>query len=86
MDFEYLINDVYRRRKIATALLKACDVLSMLWGFEFLALRAYEDDWGARKLYANAGYQVVSRDPPWISTWIGRKCRLLMIKRANLSH
>lgn len=50
----------FRRQKIATLLLKACDVLSVLWGFEYLALRAYEDDFGARKLYTNAGYRVVS--------------------------
>ncbi|XP_027353705.1 uncharacterized protein LOC113864316 [Abrus precatorius] len=78
------VSKTFRRRKIATALLKACDMLSILWGFEFLALRAYEEDLGARKLYANAGYHVVSRDPPWTSNWIGRKCRVLMIKRTNL--
>ncbi|KAH1238382.1 hypothetical protein GmHk_08G023052 [Glycine max] len=61
------VSKTFRRRKIATALLKACDMLSILWGFEFLALRAYEEDLGARKLYTNAGYQVVSRDPPWTS-------------------
>ncbi|XP_062159958.1 GCN5-related N-acetyltransferase 10, chloroplastic-like [Alnus glutinosa] len=74
----------FRRRKIARVLLKACDVLSTMWGFEYLALRAYEDDLGARKLYASAGYQVVSGDPPWLTTWIGRKRRVLMIKRSNL--
>ncbi|KAF7836437.1 ribosomal protein S18 acetylase RimI-like protein [Senna tora] len=76
------VSTSFRRRKIATTLLKACDMLSILWGFEFLALRAYEDDWGARTLYSNAGYKVVSRDPPWM-TWMGRKCRVLMIKRTN---
>lgn len=65
-------------------LLKACDLLSVLWGFEYLALRAYEDDFGARKLYTNAGYRVVSGDPQWMTTWIGRKRRVLMIKRSNL--
>lgn len=74
----------FRRQKIATLLLKACDVLSVLWGFEYLALRAYEDDFGARKLYTNAGYRVVSGDPQWMTTWIGRKRRVLMIKRSNL--
>ncbi|QCD89043.1 uncharacterized protein LOC114169067 [Vigna unguiculata] len=78
------VSKTFRRRKIATVLLKACDMLSILWGFEFLALRAYEEDLGARKLYANAGYQVVSRDPPWTSNWIGKKCRVLMIKRTSL--
>jgi ribosomal protein S18 acetylase RimI-like enzyme len=72
-----------RRRKIGSVLLKACDVLSHLWGFECLALRAYEDDMGARKLYTNAGYKVVSSDPQWV-TWIGRKRRVLMIKRSNM--
>ncbi|KAK9271380.1 hypothetical protein L1049_026970 [Liquidambar formosana] len=59
-------------------------MVSILWGFEYLALRAYEDDWGARKLYANAGYKVVSGDPPWLTTWIGRRRRVLLIKRSNL--
>lgn len=75
-----------RRQKIATVLLQACDVLSILWGIEYLALRAYEDDLGARKLYASAGYQVVSGDPPWMTTWIGRKRRILMMKTSRNLH
>ncbi|XP_024177537.2 uncharacterized protein LOC112183399 [Rosa chinensis] len=71
----------FRRKKVATVLLKACDMLSAEWGFKYLALRAYEDDFGARELYANAGYRVVSSDPPWMSTWIGRKRRVVMIKQ-----
>nr|GMD57797.1 putative acyl-CoA N-acyltransferase [Ipomoea batatas] len=55
----------FRRQKVATALLKACEMVANLWGLEYLVLRAYEDDWGARKLYSNAGYRVVSTDPPW---------------------
>ncbi|XP_057974079.1 GCN5-related N-acetyltransferase 10, chloroplastic [Malania oleifera] len=78
------VRNNYRRQKVGTVLLKACEALSFVWGFEFLALRAYEDDWGARTLYANAGYKVVSRDPVWVTTWIGRRRRVLMVKRANL--
>ncbi|KAJ6305681.1 hypothetical protein OIU78_021090 [Salix suchowensis] len=77
------VSSNFRRRKIGSALLKACDTLSHLWGFECLALRAYEDDMGARKLYTNAGYRVVSSDPQWMA-WIGRKRRVLMIKRSNM--
>ncbi|KAK4256295.1 hypothetical protein QN277_009180 [Acacia crassicarpa] len=77
------VSSNFRRKKVATALLKACDVLSGMWGFDYLALRAHEDDWGARNLYSKAGYKVVSRDPPWLSTWIGKKCRVLMIKQIN---
>ncbi|KAL2467620.1 Acyl-CoA N-acyltransferase (NAT) superfamily protein [Forsythia ovata] len=74
----------FRRQKVATTLLKACDVLAAIWGFEYLVLRAYEDDYGARKLYSSAGYKVVSGDSPWMTTWIGRRRRVLMIKRADL--
>ncbi|KAL7118173.1 hypothetical protein ACP275_03G119100 [Erythranthe tilingii] len=70
----------FRRQKVATALLKACDKLSTIWGFDYLVLRAYEDDYGARKLYSNAGYRVVSGDPPWLTSWIGRRRRIVMVK------
>ncbi|KAF9608547.1 hypothetical protein IFM89_009913 [Coptis chinensis] len=75
----------FRRQKVATVLLKACDLLSILWGFDYLVLRAYEDDAAALRLYTNAGYRVVSGDPPWMTTWIGRKRRVLMIKYSSLS-
>lgn len=74
------VSNNYRRRKVATVLLKACEVISVLWGYEHVVLRAYEDDKGARALYSNAGYKLVSRDPPWVN-WIGRKRRILMVKR-----
>ncbi|KAM3273603.1 hypothetical protein ACQJBY_043043 [Aegilops geniculata] len=69
----------FRRRKVGTALLKACEVLALEWRQRFMALRAYEDDSSARGLYAKAGYRVVSRDPGWV-TWVGRRRRVLMIK------
>ncbi|CAA2998840.1 Peptide alpha-N-acetyltransferase [Olea europaea subsp. europaea] len=72
------------RQKVATTLLKACDILAAIWGFEYLVLRAYEDDSGARKLYSSGGYRVVSGDSPWMTTWIGRRRRVLMIKQAGL--
>ncbi|RWR90340.1 GNAT domain-containing protein [Cinnamomum micranthum f. kanehirae] len=74
-----------RRQKVATVLLKACDLLSLHWGFDYLALRAYEDDSAACKLYSAAGYKVVSGDPNWMTTWIGRKRRVLMIKQSGLN-
>ncbi|XP_047322621.1 uncharacterized protein LOC124926437 isoform X2 [Impatiens glandulifera] len=74
----------FRRMKIATALLKGCDILSTVWGFKYLVLRAYEDDIGALKLYTSAGYMIVSGDPPWLTSWIGRKRRVLLVKRTNV--
>lgn len=73
----------FRRQKVATALLKACDVLARFWGFEYLVLRAYEDDFGARQLYTNVGYKVVSGDAPWKTTWIGRRRRVVMVKQVS---
>ncbi|MCD7457766.1 hypothetical protein HAX54_036069 [Datura stramonium] len=73
----------FRRQKVATALLKACDVLARFWGFEYLVLRAYEEDFGARQLYTNAGYKVVSGDAPWKTKWIGRKRRVVMVKQVS---
>ncbi|KAL6606556.1 hypothetical protein ACP70R_042209 [Stipagrostis hirtigluma subsp. patula] len=69
----------FRRRKVGTALLEACEALALQWRHRFMALRAYEDDNSARGLYAKAGYRVVSRDPDWV-TWVGRRRRVLMIK------
>ncbi|XP_018444200.1 GCN5-related N-acetyltransferase 10, chloroplastic [Raphanus sativus] len=77
------VSKAQRRKKMASTLLKACDVICYLWGFKLLALRAYEDDAAARNLYSNAGYTVVESDPPWTSTWIGRKRRVLMTKRIS---
>ncbi|XP_059281856.1 GCN5-related N-acetyltransferase 10, chloroplastic [Lycium ferocissimum] len=73
----------FRRQKVATALLKACDVLARFWGFDYLVLRAYEDDFGAQQLYTNAGYKVVSGDAPWKTKWIGRRRRVLLIKQVS---
>ncbi|EPS63760.1 hypothetical protein M569_11023, partial [Genlisea aurea] len=72
----------FRRRGAASLLLKACDALGEIWGFRYLALRAYEDDHGAQKLYTMAGYSIVSRDDNNIASWIGagRRRRVLMVK------
>lgn len=70
----------FRRQKVASTLLKACDVLAAIWGHEHLVLRAYEDDYGAQKLYTNAGYRIISGDPPWMSTWLGKRRRVVMFK------
>uniref|UniRef100_A0ACD5YKZ4 Uncharacterized protein n=2 Tax=Avena sativa TaxID=4498 RepID=A0ACD5YKZ4_AVESA len=75
----------FRRRKVGTALLKACEVLALEWRQRFMALRAYEDDSSARGLYSKAGYRVVSRDPGWV-TWVGRRRRVLMVKDLPIHH
>ncbi|KAF3341789.1 Acetyltransferase (GNAT) family [Carex littledalei] len=73
----------FRRQKVGTVLIKACDALSHQWRYNYLALRAYEDDLGARRLYSSAGYSVVARDPLWWAM-LGMRRRVLMIKQSNL--
>lgn len=55
-------------------------MLAKNWGFKYLALSAYEDDYGARNLYSKAGFRVLSADPLWKSSWIGRKRCVTMVK------
>eukprot|EP00250_Pteridium_aquilinum_P002805 c13028_g1_i1 orf=386-1006(+) len=78
------VDSNYRRQKVATVLLEACDLTAMEWGFEYLVLQAYEDDRAARLLYARAGYTIISMDPLWLSQWLGRRRRLILAKRASL--
>ncbi|KAK4708448.1 hypothetical protein R3W88_029373 [Solanum pinnatisectum] len=73
----------FRRQKVGTALLKACDVLARFWGIEYLVLKAYEDDFGARKLFTNAGYKLVSADAPSKTRWIPERRRVLMVKQVS---
>lgn len=73
----------FRRKNVATLLLRACELLAMKWGFDYLVLHAYEDDSAARTLYARGGYRVIALDPMWMSTWVGRKRRVLMAKRTS---
>lgn len=78
------VDSNYRRQKVATVLLQACDLTAMEWGFEYLVLQAYEDDRAARLLYARAGYTIISIDPLWLSKWLGRRRRVILAKRASL--
>lgn len=77
------VDSKYRRQKVATALLEACDLTAMQWGFKALVLQAYEDDTAARSLYSRAGYTVISADPLWLSTWLGRRRRVIMAKKIS---
>ncbi|KAL9263853.1 GCN5-related N-acetyltransferase 10, chloroplastic-like protein [Drosera capensis] len=79
------VSNSFRRQKVATVLLKACEMISLRWGHDYLVLRAHEDDMGARTLYENAGYRTVSGDPSWVS-WVGRRRRILMFKRTGHSN
>ena len=73
-----------RRRRVASALLKACDAQSILWACSHLVLHAYGDNKAAQELYSKAGYEVVSEDAWWVNPWVGKRRRVLMIKKSSL--
>ncbi|KAH7277630.1 hypothetical protein KP509_39G059900 [Ceratopteris richardii] len=75
----------YRRQKVATVLLQACDATAIEWGFEYLVLQAYEDDKAARLLYAKAGYVVIAIDPLWFSRLLGRRRKVILAKKVSAS-
>ena len=72
-----------RRKGIAALLLQSVELVAQAWGFEHLALHVHEDNMGARKLYAQAGYQPLSRDPDWMVRLLGTRRRILLAKRTD---
>ncbi|CAM6100350.1 unnamed protein product [Calypogeia fissa] len=77
------VDSSYRRQGVATVLLDACLARAVQWGFEYLVLHAHEDDLRARNLYSKAGYNTVSADPAWMTTFFGRRRRVVMARRTQ---
>lgn len=73
----------FRRRGIATALLKSCEQVSRQWQIDELRLHVMEDNPAARALYRNAGFSTLqAEDSP--ASWIGLQARRLLLHKAIL--
>lgn len=68
---------------MATLLLEGCLARAIEWGFEYLVLHAYEDDFRARNVYSRAGYNTISGDPVWMTKFFGRRRRVVMARRTR---
>jgi ribosomal protein S18 acetylase RimI-like enzyme len=66
----------HRRRSVAQQLMLTCEHQAEAWGYGQIYLTVMANNQAARSLYVKAGYEIVQRDPGWLS----RGERLLMRK------
>lgn len=70
----------FRRRGIATALLKSCEQVARQWQIGELRLHVMEDNPAARALYRDAGFLILqAEDSP--ASWIGLQARRLLLRK-----
>lgn len=77
------VHPTARRRGVARELLTGCEQTAIKWGFSDLYLHVLENNYQARQLYHQAGYQIVQIDSSWDSLFFGQPRRLFLCK--NLS-
>jgi ribosomal protein S18 acetylase RimI-like enzyme len=73
----------FRRRGVATALLKSCEQVARQWQIEELRLHVMEDNPAARALYRDAGFSTLqAEDSP--ASWLGLQARRLLLRKIIL--
>ncbi|NMG09170.1 GNAT family N-acetyltransferase [Brasilonema sp. UFV-L1] len=85
--FPYLsnlaVNPQYRRQGAASGLLKACEKVSLSWGFQDLYLHVLENNNQARQLYFKLGYQEHRVESHLNIFFLKRSRQILLRKRLN---
>jgi ribosomal protein S18 acetylase RimI-like enzyme len=75
----------YRRQGVARQLLRACDRVAIEWEIPDLYLHVLENNYGARQLYAQAGYRLEKTDVGLSSLLLGQPRQLFLHKRLSSS-
>ena len=75
------VGEAWRKKGVATSLMRAAERVSRSWGFRWVALHVYESNASAVTLYQRCGYTVVDDDCSQPMEVIQGKKRLLMTKR-----
>ena len=70
----------YRRRGIASKLLKHCERTAQSWGFTEIYLHVLDNNSQARQLYGNCGYHLYRVESSYLGDLWGRPKRLLLHK------
>lgn len=70
----------YRRQGIAQQLIKACETITLDWGFHDLYLHVMEDNKEARHLYHKAGFRLFRAENTSL-TWLGLSPRRLLMHK-----
>ncbi len=74
------VREAYRRIGVARQLLRACEQTANDWGMAELCLHVMEDNWPARQLYDQMGYQLEQAEITLL-TLLGQPRRLRLRKR-----
>ena len=74
------VSHSYRRRGVAKHLLQKCEQVALEWGYRSLSLHVLEDNYPAKQLYLNSGYQVQKTEFTWQS-WLFKSPRRLFLKK-----
>ncbi|MGP0129463.1 MAG: GNAT family N-acetyltransferase [cyanobacterium endosymbiont of Rhopalodia musculus] len=74
------VSHSYRRRGVAKHLLQKCEQVALEWGHCSLSLHVLEDNYPAKQLYLNNGYQVQGTEFTWQS-WLFKTPRRLFLKK-----
>lgn len=74
------VSHSYRRQGVAKHLLQKCEQVALEWGHRSLTLHVLEDNYPAKRLYLNNGYQVQGTEWTWQS-WLCKTPRRLLLKK-----
>ena len=70
----------YRRQGVAQQLLLMCERTAIKWGFQDLYLHVLDNNYKARQLYLNRGYQLQQVESTWGSKLLKQPQRLFLHK------
>lgn len=74
------VDTEYRRRGVASALLKGAENVAKRWDEKQALLHVYQDNVPAVELYKNREYEIIYQDAPWLAKLAVRP-RYLMRKK-----
>ncbi|MFW6264210.1 MAG: GNAT family N-acetyltransferase [Cyanobacteriota bacterium] len=74
------VKEPYRRLGIARQLLLQCEHTARQWGFNELYLHVLENNYQARELYRNSGYQLESVEPS-LRSWLFNSPKRLLLRK-----
>ena len=75
----------YRRRGVASELLRKCEQIALDWGYQETHLHVLETNKSAKQLYLNNDYKICQVESDWTKFWLNYSTRLLLKKQIQLS-
>ncbi len=75
------VSQAHRRQGVAQRLLRGCEQISLQWGYQDIYLHVLENNFGAQKLYEQAGYRLC-RVEPSITSWLFNQPRRVLLGKS----